>query len=380
MLKQSKKWLTRHWLKLLFMGSLTLCIGLGQLPPAPFSMGWVKIVMAQSNPEQLVRQGVEQYRQGNYQEAIVPWQQALTIYGQMGDYASSAIIQENLARTVQNLGQLTQALTYWEQTIAHYRQIGDSQKVGRLLTDQAQTYIKLGQQRQAIALLCGEEQDNKTCDPNSALAIAQALNDQQGEAAALGSLGEAYRLRGNYTQAINYLKQAEQLNYPVYQVAVANSLGNAYLSEGQLWSRRAKSAQVRAAAEPASQFQAQATQNYEQALKAYNNSLALAQSQNNSLGQMRVLLNLLQLDVQVPTFQLENNVLEKALELFQSLPNTPEKVYAAIDLALASTNSISPLTQCTATRRLPEVETESLLKEAIEIARNLEIIAPSHLL
>ncbi|MGL5063809.1 MAG: tetratricopeptide repeat protein [Microcoleus sp.] len=68
--------------------------------------------------------------------------------------------------------------------------------------------------------------------------IAQKFSDRQGEAAALGSLGEAYRLRGKYDRAIETLeaslKIVEEINSPVYRASVLNSLGNTYFSAEEL--------------------------------------------------------------------------------------------------------------------------------------------------
>ena len=101
--------------------------------------------------------------------------------------------------------------------------------MGRMLTEQAQSYMRLGQYREGIALLCGiltpppapplqGEGSNflasssssssspsslsspsfpPSCLPGSALQIAITYSDKLGEAAAIGSLGDAYRLKGS---------------------------------------------------------------------------------------------------------------------------------------------------------------------------------------
>jgi CHAT domain-containing protein len=363
-------------LGILFLSSLTLCLWLGQIPSTEWQAGLGKVATAQSPKQsQLVRQGVEQYESGDYRSAIESWQQALTTYQNTNNLADTAIVLENLARAYQQIGQIHQAIGYWEQVIASDRQLGDLQRVGRMLTEQAQAYSLIGQQRQAIALLCGTSEPESACHPGSALQIARELNDSQGEAAALGSLGEAYRLAGNYDQAIQSLEKAKKIGHPAYQVSVFNSLGNAYFSRAQLWNRRANSALVRGATEKADEFQAKATENSQQALAHYQNSLELAQTQNDRLGQMRVLLNLIRLDSQFPESRLADGAVERALALLKDLPNSPTKVYAAIDLANLSVPAVeftSPLTQCPPTRRLPNSEAEGLLRQAVNIAQNLQ--------
>ncbi len=54
-----------------------------------------------------------------------------------------------------------------------YQQQGNQQQLGRSLTELAQAYSSIGQHRQAIALLCGEQgNDKKECSANSAIALA----------------------------------------------------------------------------------------------------------------------------------------------------------------------------------------------------------------
>ncbi len=95
--------------------------------------------------------------------------------------------------------------------MAVYRQLGNVKQIGRTLTEQAQTYSSLGQSRKASALLCGaiptklengKGEFQLKCLPSSALEIARSSKDQTGEMAAIGSLGDAYRLYGNYSEAI----------------------------------------------------------------------------------------------------------------------------------------------------------------------------------
>ncbi|MDJ0688912.1 MAG: tetratricopeptide repeat protein [Xenococcaceae cyanobacterium MO_188.B32] len=203
------------WWRSLFVISLTLSLLLGQ----------VSFLKAQTpEPSQLVQQGVEEYQSQQYQEAIASWNKALTTYRETGDRASTAIVLENLARAYQKIGQTEKAIAFWQEVEDTYTRLGDIQQLERSLTEQAQAYSRLGQHRQAIALLCGTLEDAKIqrqrdtekktaveeqkCQAGSAIALAQQQEDRLGEVAALGSLGEAYRLRANYEQALSYLQNS----------------------------------------------------------------------------------------------------------------------------------------------------------------------------
>lgn len=374
---------THYWLTVLFFVSFTFCVWLNnvQLTTAQISIG--KLVQAQTpNADELVNKGVESYKAGNFHAAIQSWEAALELYEQKKNYNNVAIANENLARTYQQLGQNEQALNYWEKVNNYYRSQQNWQKVGRILTEIAQAYSNFGQTIKAINFLCGVDAkniENLACQQGSALQIALQQQDKTGEIAALGSLGEAYRLRGNYDIAIQYLEAAKKTNNQTYNFAILNSLGNARASRAQLWNLRAKSAQQQSV-DKASEFQQKANNDYQQALTYFQSSLKEARQQNNKSGEIRSLLNLIQLFYHsktiglIPEKQLDANI-QEALELLDKLPNSVNKVYAAIDLAnlpAVDEELTSPLTQCLAKPKLSNEQAKELFNQAINISQNLQ--------
>ena len=379
----------RHFLVVLFLTTLTNCLWLNHVSFNPLQLRWGEVATAQSaNPSPLVQQGIERYKTGDVQGAIAFWQTALTAYQSTNDRANEAMVREKLAIAYQQIGQFGEAIDYWKGAIANYRQVGDFVKLGRLLTELAQTYSRLGQNREAIALLCGASEADETClkSEGSALQIAQKFSDRQGEAAALGSLGEGYRLRGKYDRAIETLeaslKIVLEINPPVYGGSVLNSLGNAFFSKAQLNEQRANSAKFRNADNKANEFIKEATADYTKALGYFERSLELTRTQNDRASQMRSLLNLLQLYYRPKSSNLPDNTnqaepaLQEALALLNSIPNSPNKVYAAIDLAeleqpISSISYTSFQSQCLP-RKLNELQAEKLLQKAIFIARGIK--------
>lgn len=377
----------RRVLVVLFLSSLTFCLWLNHFSFTALQARWGEVATAQSpNASQLVQQGIEQYRAGDVQGAIASWQTALSAYQSTNNHANAAIVREKLAIAYQQIGQFEQAIDHWKEAIANYRSSGEFVKVGRLLTEQAQTYSRLGQNREAIALLCGASETDENCleSEGSALQIARKLSDHQGEAAALGSLGEAYRLRGKYDKAIETLeyslKIAQENNLPIYHSSVLNSLGNAYFSKAQLNEQRADSAKLRSAQTKASEFIKEARSNYTKALDYFNNSLEL--TRNDPSGQMHGLLNLIQLYYHPKDLKLPDNTnqaeqaLQEALALLERLPNSPNKVYTAIDLAelekpVYSSNSTLFPAQCLP-RQLNDSQVEELLQKAVFLAQSIK--------
>nr|RNJ66188.1 MAG: CHAT domain-containing protein [Leptolyngbya sp. IPPAS B-1204] len=348
--------------------------GLAQTAPNP-----VLQQSTQQSAQQLVQQGVERYQAGDIASALPLWQAALSIYQDSQQLEQAAIVLENLARAHQQLGQVSEAVTYWQQAVDIYRQLGHLQQTGRMLTEQAQALSRLGQHRQAIALLCG---DGTTCSVNSAVALAQQNNDGIGTAAALGSLGEAYRLIGDYNRAIQVLQQAlavaETLEQPTYRIATLNSLGNAHVNLAQLSYRRANSAEQRGDRQEATQRRQIGQQADRQALSYFQQGLILAESDSGrssspASSQLRVLLSSVAPFYRTDQPDAAKAAVQQALQLWQTLPDSQTKAYAAIDLAhllqpSTVTQRVSPL-QCLAEAAAPEAA--QLLQQAIEISQRI---------
>ncbi|MBD2103733.1 CHAT domain-containing protein [Leptolyngbya sp. FACHB-261] len=387
-------------LGILFFSSLALCLWLGPVVwqngrPKLGSMATAQVmpqvkaqVKAQAqaattaqadSQHQQVQQGVERYQAGDFQGAVERWQPALVAYRNANRPTETAIVLENLARAYQQLGQIDRSISHWEQAIATSRQLGDSRQVARLLTEQAQSYSSLGQHRQAIALLCGAYGEAHNCAEASALQLARSQQDRPTEAAALGSLGNAYRLSGEYGQAIEYLNAglqlARELNQTTYTIAALNDLGNAHASLAQSQYRQASSAEQRGGSNEASQLRTQGRNQDSQALQYFQESLQLARSQKDQSAQLRALLNL------VPTYHRSNDSdraaesLQQAVALLDRLPDDREKVYAAVDLAsllqpaLALNLSLAG-PQCLQSRTEPQAI--ELLSKATAIAQRIQ--------
>ncbi|MFH7243973.1 MAG: CHAT domain-containing protein [Spirulina sp.] len=294
--------LGRGWLSVLFGLGLALALLLGQ------ALGWVGASPAQAaTPAQWVQEGVSRYQAGDYQGAVERWRAALEAYPPGDSSGDQAIVQENLARAYQQLGQTTAALQAWAAAEALYRHLGQPAQVGRMLTEQAQVYLGLGQQRRAIALLClpkaGTQVDD--CEPGSALPMAMAANDTLGQMATLGSLGEAYRLQGDYAEAEAFLQLglalAEDPAYASFEVPMLNSLGSIASRQSQVNFRRADGANQIGLVDIGDEF-FQVAQGYEaQAQAHFENALAVAQRQANPGGEFQTLLNLL------PIYRRQNN-------------------------------------------------------------------------
>ncbi|MBE9191076.1 CHAT domain-containing protein [Gloeocapsopsis crepidinum LEGE 06123] len=361
-MRQRRK--ARYYFILIMLLSSLTCLWWGNMP-----------LLAQvPYAHQFVQQGIERYQAGDYNGAIAPWQRALILYQKAkNNQQEVAIVAENLARTYQQLGQSNQAIQYWEQAIAYYRPI-DRQQTGRLLTEQAQSYSSMGQNRQAIALLCGAVQSNQECLPQTAVSIARSHKDLLGEAAAWGSLGEAYRIRGDYLQAIDYLQHSLKIATEIasfqLHISALNSLGNTYSNLAQVSDRASKSAERLGESEQANQLRQQVVSHTTKAVEFFQNSLKVAQQQNDRVNQTRAYINLIPLYYQQENFIAAAQANQQALVLWQQLPDNRNKIYTAIDLAKRQQSSTNSPLECLNVGVQPNAI--ALLKQATSIAQKTQ--------
>jgi tetratricopeptide (TPR) repeat protein len=317
----------RRLLMFFFCAAFALSLWFGSIPFTQAKLG--NITIAQSlQANQLVEQGVKLYQKKDYAQAIEQWQMALNVDRTKGDRFSQTIIRENLARAYQQQGNKDKALAYWQKAIAYYRDTKNQQKVGRLLTEQAQIYSSLGQQKKAILLLCNTPQIN-ACLPESALQIARDRQDRVGEAAAKGSLGNAYRLRGNYQQARDYLqaslKIAKEIKEPAYISSALDGLGNTYANLALDRDRLAQSAQINGDTIEATNIKQEAFKYNSQALKYFQENLKI--THNDKLAKMRSQLNSISAYYRLGDDAKAEQARKQAFSLFTSLPVDRDKAY-----------------------------------------------------
>ncbi|MBE9212456.1 CHAT domain-containing protein [Plectonema cf. radiosum LEGE 06105] len=361
-------------LQLLFCTTLLICISFGQ-------------VVSAQNPQinLFVEKGVRDYKNGNFSNAIKHWQEALVKYQNQNNPSATAVIHENLGRAYQKLGENQAAITSFLSAIRNYQAVKDIPQVGRMHTELAQVYSSLGQSRKAISLLCGKVNqgiNNIECQQESAVQIANNYNDKQGKVAALGVLGEVYRLIGNYDRGIAYLQAAQNIDSNNF--LVLNSLGNAYLNRAQLRELQAKSAAKIGLNEKQIEFNQKSKTDFQVARENFKNSIKLAREENKELAEMRGLLNLIKLgsltdenqtqnQTQVLDDTTFNHAVKNALRLLENLPDSETKVYGAIDLAYLQKNSQtnSPFTKCPIQLVLPE-QTLSLLQKSVSTSNKLQ--------
>lgn len=353
------------FLTLLFLASLILSIKLGN-----------SYVLSYTESE-LVQVGVEAYHLQDYSAAIAAWEPALTIYEENKNLSNAAIVAENLALAHKQLEETDIAIEYWQKAIAYNQTIEEWQAVGKLQVELAQSYNERGKLYDAIDILCGNENETD-CLPNTALAISRTYEDKVTEAAALGVLGDTYRLVNDYKQARSYLEEslkiASQLEDVNYQISGLNSLGNVDLNLAKINYYRAELAiqkgdklEQERFLQLGRDFDAKALRNWQTSLKI------AAQIPDKQDLTTDILVSSLEplYRIDSPNFQPK---LEEAIAVVTKMPDSSKKVYQTIELAnLVQPNSeINPRKtnyQCLQTQN---PQTETLLKQALTTAQKIE--------
>ncbi|BAY28071.1 TPR repeat protein [Calothrix sp. NIES-2100] len=371
---------TRHLLKVLFLSSLTFCLCLSQVSLLFRQVQLGEVVTAQeTDSKQVIQQGLTRYQTGDFLGAISLWEAAISTDSQSED---RVVVLKYLVRGYQQVGQIERAIAILNQLITYYQQVGDRLQQGRILTELAQAYSNQGQQRQAIALLCGENQQEPNCSPESALNIARKYTDSLGEVTALGSLGNAHRLQGDYESALKYFKilltKVDKNQGQLYVISALNGLGNTYTNLAQRDYQRLEFAQQAADKIAIAKFARNARQSDSKAISYFEESLSLARKYNDQVNELRSLLNLFipyhrsRTDISV------GNALQQALSIFQNIPDSRDKAYAAIRLAslyqllrLPPASFNPELANRCVSKDIP-VETVELFKQAIAIAQRLK--------
>lgn len=372
----NRRFRTRCILTICFCISLIGCFYFGQ--GISVSLAVQPLTAAAPLPtENLFQVGLQRYQAGDLRAAIQAWESVLASDPEQRLTQSSLTTRRYLAKAYQQIGQGVEAIAQFERLIIHYRQTGNGAQLSRMLIEQAHTLSSLGQHDRAIALLCGNE---SSCTANSALGIARSQADAAIQAAALGTLGNTYRLQGNHEKALGHLNQsltiAAKLGNSAYEIAALNGLGNTYAHLAKREYRRLQFATQATDAEAAQRFNQLATGFDRKALAQFERSLALARTQNDSVNELRSLLNWIMCSQRLSAFERQDSDqlqvrIQEALKVLSRLPDSREKVYASIRLThllQGTADDSAPLGLCLQSA-WPEVV--ALLHQAVTIAQRL---------
>src|SRR6478672_860376 len=165
--------------------------------------------------DRLKQQGIQQYRNSQFEAALQSWQQALIIYREIKDRIGEGRVLGNLGVTYKSLGDYAKAIEYQQQSLVIKREIKDREGEGASLGNLGIAYQYLGNYPKAIEY------------QQQSLAISREMKDRLGEGQSLGNLGIAYASLGDYAKAIEYQQQRLVITREIKdRLGEGQSLGN----------------------------------------------------------------------------------------------------------------------------------------------------------
>jgi tetratricopeptide (TPR) repeat protein len=103
-----------------------------------------------STGDELKNKGVEQYMQGDYEEAITTFREAIAAYEDAGTADMAAEMQVNLGLALHSTGEHEAALEQMNMALAAFTQINDPHRRAQVLGNMARVYAKMGNNEQAM--------------------------------------------------------------------------------------------------------------------------------------------------------------------------------------------------------------------------------------
>lgn len=140
-----------------------------------------------------MQQGVEKLQCGQSQAALHSWQQALTIFQEIGDRQGEGSALGALGNAYHSLEDYVKAIEYNKQHLVSAQEVQDRQGEGVALGNLGFAYYSLGDYDQAMKY------------QQQSLTIAREVKNRYGEGTALLNLGLAYSSVGNYDKATEHL-------------------------------------------------------------------------------------------------------------------------------------------------------------------------------
>jgi CHAT domain-containing protein/Tfp pilus assembly protein PilF len=210
--------------------TLLLClVGFLQFPGTPLGIDSAPAQTPQeqkTEADKLFQKGAQQFRRGQFREALQTYQEVLEIRRATGDKAAIGKTLDSIGEVYISLSQYSSALDVLQQALEMRKSAGDRAGEGETLHNTGVVYLNLGQYNRALELL------------NRALAIHREVKNRGGEGTALGSIGAVYHRRGEFSRSLEFYRQALAIHKEVGDFAGTGAdlagMGAVYQQQGEL--------------------------------------------------------------------------------------------------------------------------------------------------
>ncbi|MCT7988414.1 CHAT domain-containing protein [Laspinema olomoucense] len=195
---------------------------LAQIPPVNRSEPSSELL---NDTPRLLEQGIEQFRQGDFQTALQTYQQVLQRHSLEGDRLQMAAAMTQIGEVYTALSDYTKALEQLEAALTIRQELNDRPGVGETLNHIGFVYSRLGDYPQALQ------------QHEQALEIARTLNQRPIEGEALHHIAAVYAATGEYQKAVQLYQEALVIRQEVGdkrdEGRTLNNLGGVYYSLGE---------------------------------------------------------------------------------------------------------------------------------------------------
>ncbi|MEO1353128.1 MAG: CHAT domain-containing protein [Cyanobacteria bacterium J06635_15] len=220
----------------------------------------------QAEADALLQQGMQQYRSGQFAQAIATWQQALEQFQALGNESRISAVYNNLGEAYRSVGQYPPALDALQRSLDISQDLGEEDDTGSTLNNLGLVYLDLGRYDRAQgyfekALTVARRTQNRYGEAVSlknlgtayyqlrnlqaaleanqqSLAMRREIGDRYGEAATLNSIGLIYDALGDLEKALGFFQQALVIDREVGNRAgesvVLGNIGRLYRRQGKL--------------------------------------------------------------------------------------------------------------------------------------------------
>ncbi|MEM8639533.1 MAG: CHAT domain-containing protein [Cyanobacteria bacterium P01_G01_bin.54] len=162
---------------------------------------------------------------GEKYQALEYYDQALSVFQEVGDRSGEAQVLNNMGAIYSAIGEKSQALDYYNQSLSLKRLLGDRSGEATTLNNIGRVYDALGENKQALDYY------------SQTLPIRRAVGDRNGEAITLNNIGAAYDTLGERTRALDYYNQALPMRRAVGdrngEAITLNNIGAVYDALGE---------------------------------------------------------------------------------------------------------------------------------------------------
>ncbi|MFB2977251.1 tetratricopeptide repeat protein [Microseira sp. BLCC-F43] len=152
-----------------------------------------------ASAERAFQEGMQLYRQRTVESllgVIAKWEEALSLYREVGDKAGEAATLNYIGRVYSDLGEKQKALEFYNQSLPQSRQVGDKAGEAATLNYIGRVYLDLAEKQKALEFY------------NQSLPLSRAVGNKAGEAANLGNIASVERKRGNLNEALTQIQAA----------------------------------------------------------------------------------------------------------------------------------------------------------------------------